>query len=74
MENNKENNQNENENGNNKAKEIESQLIESIKNKENATKERLEKAEEINFKAMPDQVIKTDEYGFFSDEKEAETQ
>ena len=74
MENNKENKQNENENGNNKAKEIESQLIESIKNKENATKERLEKAEEINFKAMPDQVIKTDEYGFFSDEKEAETQ
>ena len=51
-------------------KEIESQLIESIKNRENPTKEKLEKAEEINFKSIPDEVIKTDEYGFFSNETE----
>ena len=51
-------------------KEIESQLIESIKNRENPTKEKLEKAEEINFKSIPDEVIKTDEYGFFSKETE----
>ena len=53
-----------------KKKEIESQLIESIKNRENPTKERLEKAEEIDFKSIPDEVIKTDEYGFFSNETE----
>ena len=51
-------------------KEIESQLIESIKNRENPTKEKLEKAEEINFKSIPDEVIKTDEYGFVQNETE----
>ena len=51
-------------------KEIESQLIESIKNRENPTKEKLEIAEEIDFKSIPDEVIKTDEYGFFSKETE----
>lgn len=40
---------------------IENTLIESIKNKENVTKERLEQAEKIDFKAIPEKVIKTDE-------------
>ena len=55
---------------NREKKEIESQLIESIKNRENPTKERLEKAEEIDFKSIPDELIKTDEYGFVQNETE----
>ena len=45
-------------------KSIEKTLIESIKNRENVTKERLEQAEAINFKAIPEKVIPTDEFGF----------
>ena len=48
---------------------IENTLIESIKNKENVTKERLEQAEKIDFKAIPEKVIKTDEFGFIKKEK-----
>lgn len=44
-----------------KDKEIENILINSIKNKENATNERIQTAEEINFKAIPDKIIGTDQ-------------
>ena len=47
-----------------KNKEIESLLLQSIKNKENATSQKIHMAEEINFKSIPDKIIKTDEYGF----------
>ena len=47
---------------------IKNTLIESIKNKENVTKERLEQAEKIDFKAIPEKVIKTDEFGFIKKE------
>ena len=45
--------------------EIENMLINSIKNKENATTKIIQMAEEINFRAIPDKIITTDEYGFF---------
>ena len=48
---------------------IENTLIESIKNKENVTKERLEQAEKIDFKAIPEKVIKTDGFGFIKKEE-----
>ena len=51
-----------------KDKEIENILINSIKNKENATSERIQMAEEINFKAIPDKIIATDQYGFLISE------
>ena len=48
----------------NKDKEIENILLKSIKNKENATSERIQMAEKINFKSIPDKIIATDQYGF----------
>ena len=51
-----------------KDKEIENILINSIKNKENATSEKIQMAEEINFKAIPDKIIATDQYGFLISE------
>ena len=48
-----------------KQKEIEDILIESIKNKENATSQNIHLAEEIDFKSIPDKLIATDQYGFF---------
>ena len=51
-----------------KDKEIENLLLNSIKNKENATSERIQMAEEINFKAIPDKIIATDQYGFLISE------
>ena len=50
-------------------KSIENTLLESIKNRENVTKERLEQAEAINFKAIPEKVIPTDEFGFIKKEE-----
>ena len=47
---------------------IENRLIESIKNKENVTKERMEEAEKINFKSIPETVLATDEFGFIKKE------
>ena len=47
-----------------KQKEIEDILIESIKNKENATSQKIHMAEEIDFKSIPDKLITTDQYGF----------
>ena len=47
-----------------KKKEIESRLLLSIKNKENPTSERMQMAEEINFKSIPDKIIETDQFGF----------
>ena len=47
-----------------KNKEIESRLLQSIKNKENPTSERIQMAEEINFKSLPDKIIETDQFGF----------
>ena len=43
---------------------IEDILIESIKNKENVTSQKIHMAEEIDFKAIPDKLIATDQYGF----------
>ena len=51
---------------------IERGLIESIKNKENVTKENLSLAEIINFKNKPDQIIDTDEFGFIEKKKDDE--
>ena len=48
----------------NEDKEIENILLKSIKNKENATSERIQMAEKINFKSIPDKIIATDQYGF----------
>ena len=57
-----------------KNKEIEIRLLQSIKNKENATSERIHLAEEINFKSLPDTIITTDQYGFIvSNNKNEET-
>ena len=47
-----------------KNQEIEKILLESIKNKENATIQKIDMANEIDFKAIPDQIIPTDEFGF----------
>ena len=52
----------------NKDKEIENILLKSIKNKENATSERIQMAEKINFKSIPDKIIATDQYGFIISE------
>ena len=49
-------------------KAIEKRLMESIKNKENVTKERLEQAEKIDFKGLPESIIATDEFGFIKPE------
>ena len=53
----------EKENDNNQ-QEKEKILLNSIKNKENATSQKIQLAEEINFGAIPDKLIQTDEYGF----------
>jgi len=45
-------------------------LINSIKNKENATSQKIQMAEEINFGAIPDKLITTDEYGFIIDKNQ----
>ena len=50
--------------------EIEHRLVESIKKRENVTKERMEQAEKINFGAVPDKVISTDEFGFIKKDTE----
>ena len=50
--------------------EIENRLVESIKKRENVTKERMEQAEKINFGATPSQVISTDEFGFIKKDTE----
>ena len=47
-----------------KDKEIEDILLNSIKNKENATSQKIQMAEKINFKGIPDKIISTDQYGF----------
>ena len=47
-----------------KNREIENRLLQSIKNKENATSERIHMAEEIDFKSVPDKIIATDQFGF----------
>ena len=52
---------------------IENRLIESIKNKENVTKERMEEAEKINFKSIPETVLATDEFGFIKKEDNLNT-
>ena len=48
---------------------IENELIISIQNKESSTKERIQKAEKINFKDEPDKIIITDDYGFIEKKK-----
>ena len=50
-----------------KKEKIENDLINSIKNKEIVTRERIHLAESINFRNEPDEVILTDEYGFVQD-------
>ncbi len=53
----------------NEVKIVEENLIKSINNREEITKENLKKAEQIGFKNMPDKIISTDQYGFIKDEK-----
>ena len=53
----------------NEKKKKEEILINSIKNRENATSQKIQMAEEINFGAIPDKLITTDEYGFIVEEK-----
>ena len=65
------NNKNEKESINkSKSKEIEDMLIASIKNKENATSEKIHMAEEINFKSIPSNIMITDQYGFLVTEED----
>ena len=45
-------------------KEIEDMLIKSINNKENVTSQKIHMAEEIKFKSIPSNIIKTDQFGF----------
>ena len=54
----------------NEMKEKEKKLIESIQNKENVTKEKINLANEINFKSVPSGIIKTNEYGFLIENEE----
>ena len=55
-------------------KNIEDILLNSIKNKENATSQKIQMAEEINFGAIPDKLINTDEYGFIIEKKSEENE
>ena len=57
-----------------KKKNIEDILLNSIKNKENATSQKIQMAEEINFGAIPDKLINTDEYGFIIEKKSEENE
>ncbi len=43
---------------------IEKELLDSIKKRENVSKENLLLAEKINFKNKPDKIVETDQYGF----------
>lgn len=54
---------------NEKIKEVEETLINSIKKREELSKENIKKAELIGFKNFPDEVILTDQYGFIKDNK-----
>ena len=56
----------------NETKKKEEILLNSIKNKENATYQKIQMAEEINFGALPDKLINTDEYGFIIEKKSGE--
>ena len=56
----------------NETKKKEEILLNSIKNKENATYQKIQMAEEINFGALPDKLINTDEYGFIIEKKPEE--
>ena len=50
----------------------EKELMQSIAKKENITKENIEIAENIDFKAVPDSIVKTDEYGFILEENSSD--
>ena len=56
----------------NETKKKEEILLNSIKNKENATYQKIQMAEEINFGALPDKLINTDEYGFIIEKTSGE--
>ena len=45
-------------------KKKEKELLQSIKNLEDITKEKMQLAETIEFKNIPDGIVKCDEYGF----------
>ena len=49
----------------------EKELLESIANLEDITKENIQLAERIDFKSIPDSIVKTDEYGFLLDENDS---
>ena len=55
-----------------KNEQLEKDLINSIYNKEAATRERIQIAEKINFRDEPDKIIETDDYGFIKNEKSSE--
>ena len=54
-------------------KTIEKELIESIKRRENVTKENLDLAEKINFKNNPQEILETDEFGFIKKKSNSES-
>ncbi len=49
------------------AKQIEHELLESINKKEAITSANIKKAQEIGFKNTTEQLINTDQFGFFVD-------
>ena len=55
-----------------KNEQLEKDLINSIYNKEAATRERIQIAEKINFRDEPDKIIETDDYGFIKNKKSSE--
>ena len=53
-------------------KDKEKELLKSIENLEDITKEKMQIAERIEFKNMPDKILKTDEFGFILEENSSE--
>ena len=51
-------------------KKKEKELLQSIKNLEDITKEKMQLAETIEFKNIPDGIVKCDEYGFLLNDDE----
>ena len=53
-------------------KKKEKELLKSIENLEDITKEKIQIAEKIDFKNIPDRILKTDEYGFILEENSSD--
>ena len=53
-------------------KDKEQELLKSIANLEDITKEKIQIAEKIDFKTIPDSIVNTDEYGFIVEESSSD--